>query len=319
MATDALWVSKYRPNTMDNYIFKNEALKLKMQEWIDKAEIPHIAFFGPAGTGKTSAYNVLLNGLYETGEIDPADVITLNMSDEGIDAVRLKIDAVARLQPFGKYRIFILEEMEQMSHKAQGSLKRITEDYEENARFIITSNEPHKILKPIISRFQVINIESHDRDQFMEHILGILIKEGVELDTEESIELLGKYINSTYPDFRKTLNLLQQSVIGNKLVRLEESIDGTASYKMMIIDALQNGQIRKMRETIVQNVPDDEIDEFFTFLYNNAELFSTDEVTLLKIKVKIRDALVKGASVSDRELNLSALLCELDLICSGML
>lgn len=317
MATNALWVSKYRPTSMDDYIFKNEALKRKMDEWIRSADIPHIAFFGPAGTGKTSAINVLLNGLYATGEIDEADVVVLNMSDEGIDAVREKIDNVARLQPFGKYRIFVLEEMEQMSHKAQGSLKRIIEDYEENARFIITSNEPHRILKPIISRFQVINIESHDRDQFMSHILGILVNEGVELESDESIELLGKYIDSTYPDFRKTINLLQQSIIDGKLVKLEDSIDGTAGYKVMIIDALKENRIRQMRELIVKQIPDDEIDEFFTFLYQNAEMFTTDEILLLKIKVKIRDGVVKDKTVADRELNLSALLCEIDLICSG--
>lgn len=46
-------------------------------------------------------------------------------------------------------------------------------------------------------------------------------------------------------------------------------------------------------------------------------MFSTDEITLMKIKVKIRDAVVKQATVSDREMNLSALLCEIDLICSG--
>lgn len=312
-----LWTEKYRPSTMEEYVSKNDALRQKMEEWISTGEIPHIGFFGPAGTGKTSAIKVLINGLVQNGFIDPADVTTLNMSDEGMDAVREKIDAAARLACFGKYRIFVLEEMEQMHQKAQGSLKRIMEDYHQNARFILTSNEPHKILNPILSRVQSIVIEKHDMELFMTRIINILIAEGVELEDDSSIELVQKYINATYPDFRKTLNTLQSSIVGGKLLKLEDAVDSTAGYRSAIIDALKEGNIRQMREQIVHNIPEDEIDGFFSYLYRNAEQFTTDEVQLLKIKVKIRDAVVKQASVSDREMNLSALLCEIDLICSG--
>lgn len=311
-----LWTEKYRPQTLEDYVSKNDALRQKMEEWISTGDIPHIGFFGPAGTGKTSAIKVLINGLIENGHLDPSDVTTLNMSDEGIDAIR-EIDAAARLVCFGKYRIFVLEEMEQMHHKAQGSLKRIMEDYHENARFILTSNEPHKILKPIISRVQVVTIEKHDMEQFMTRIINILLAEGVDLNSDDSIAMVQQYINASYPDFRKTLNVLQSSIVNGNLLKLEDSIESTATYQNAIIEALKAGNIRQMREQIVQNIPEDEMDAFFSYLYRNAELFTTDEIMLMKIKVKIRDAVVKQASVSDREMNLSALLCEIDLICTG--
>ncbi|AZU98301.1 clamp loader subunit [Salmonella phage SE_PL] len=315
--SNALWTEKYRPQDMENYVFKNPAFKEKMDEWIRTGDIPHIGFFGPAGTGKTSAIGVLINGLEKNGHIDRFDVMVLNMSDEGIDAVREKIDQAARLAPNGKYRIFVLEEMEQMHQKAQGSLKRTMEDYAENARFILTSNEPHKILKPILSRVQTIMIEKHDREAYMTRVINILLAENVDLSTDESIELVEKYINATYPDFRKTLNTLQSSIVDGKLLKLEDSIDSTANYRSLIIDALKNNNIREMRELIVQNIPEDEMDGFFTYLSQNVKMFSDDEITRMKIIVKIRDAMVKQASVSDRELNLSALLCEIDLICTG--
>lgn len=315
--SNALWTEKYRPRDMTNYVFKNPAFEAKMAEWIESGDIPHIGFFGPAGTGKTSAIGVLINGLEANGHIDRFDVMILNMSDEGIDAVREKIEPAARLTPNGKYRIFVLEEMEQMNHKAQASLKRTMEDYADNARFILTSNEPHKILKPIISRVQNIMIEKHDREAYMTRVINILLAEEVDLSTEDSINLVDKYINATYPDFRKTLNTLQSSIVDGKLLKLEDSVDSTANYRALIIEALQNGRIREMRELIVQNVPEDEMDGFFTFLSQNVNMFTTDEITRMKIIVKIRDAMVKQASVSDRELNLSALLCEIDLTVSG--
>lgn len=314
----SLWTEKYRPQNVDEYVFKNPAFKLKMEEWISTGQVPHIGFFGPAGTGKTSAIKVLINGLIQNGFVDSFDVTILNMSDEGIDAVR-EIENAARLSTIGDYRIFVLEEMEQMGFKAQGSLKRIMEDYHENARFILTSNEPHKILKPIISRVQTINIEKHDQDEFTTRIIEILINEGVELETEESLDLVNKYIKCTFPDFRKTLNTLQSSVVGGKLVKLEDSVDSTASYRGEIVDALKAGNIRQMRELIVQNIPEDEIDGFFTFLYQNVDMFTNDSIKEMKIKIKIRDAVVKQASVSDREMNLSALLCEVDLICNDQM
>lgn len=315
--SNALWTEKYRPQDMENYVFKNPAFEAKMAEWIESGEIPHIGFFGPAGTGKTSAIGVLINGLEANGHIDRFDVMILNMSDEGIDAVRDKIEPAARLTPNGKYRIFVLEEMEQMNHKAQASLKRTMEDYADNARFILTSNEPHKILKPIISRVQNIMIEKHDREAYMTRVINVLLAEEVDLSTEDSINLVEKYINATYPDFRKTLNTLQSSIVNGKLLKLEDSVDSTANYRALIVEALQNGSIREMRELIVQNIPEDEMDGFFTYLSQNVNMFTSDEIIRMKIIVKIRDAMVKQASVSDRELNLSALLCEIDLIVSG--
>lgn len=312
-----MWSEKYRPTSMEDYVFKNSAFKEKMKEWISTGDIPHIGFFGPAGTGKTSAIQVLLNGLVANGFVDPSDVTTLNMSDEGMDAVRDKIDATAKLAAFGNYRIFVLEEMEQMSKKSQGSLKRIMEDYYENARFILTSNEQHKILKPILSRVQTITIENHDYTDFSTRIIDILMKEGVDFTEPDVLETVDKYLSSTFPDFRKTLNTLQSSISNGRLLKLEESVDSTAGYRSAIIDALKDGNIRQMREQIVKNIPEDEIDEFFSFLYRNVDLFTQDEITAMKIMVKIRDAVVKQAHVSDREMNLSALLCEIDLLCGG--
>ena len=154
------------------------------------------------------------------------------------------------------------------------------------------------------------------QEKSLQRLLGY-DRKYLELDTEESINTVQEYIKASYPDFRKTLNVLQQNVINGKLVHMEDSIESSATYRTEIVEALKNGTIRAMREKIVQSIPEDEMDAFFSYLYRNAEMFSTDPVTLMKIKVKIRDAVVKQATVSDREMNLSALLCEIDLICSG--
>ena len=49
-----IWVEKYRPKTVDEYVFKDEAQKHQVKSWITDGGIPHLLFSGSAGTGKTT-------------------------------------------------------------------------------------------------------------------------------------------------------------------------------------------------------------------------------------------------------------------------
>ena len=315
---NALWVEKYRPQSIEDYVFKNEALKQKMLDWISTGDLPHIGFFGPAGTGKTSALQVLLNELEKHGHIDMSEVEYFNMSDEGMDAVRERILPSAGMVCIGKYRVFVLEEMEQMSHKSQGSLKRVMEDFADNARFILTSNSMHRILPPIRSRVQSIILDTHNQEDFMTHILGILIKENVDMSSHNSLEAVDRICRSTWPDFRKALNTLQSTIVNGKILQVEDKIDSSTDYKAAIIDAAKNSRIGEMRQLIVKNIPEDEMDEFFSFLFRNVNLFSTDPMIQNHLILTIRDGMVKSTMCADSELNLSAVLIEMDKIVKGM-
>lgn len=314
----ALWTEKYRPTTVEEYVFKNSSFKQKMLEWIKTGDIPHIGLFGPAGTGKTSALQVLLNGLEANGHIDMSDVEYFNMSDEGMDAVRDRILPSAGMVCMGKYRVFVLEEMEMMSQKSQGSLKRVMEDYADNARFILTSNAMHRILPPIRSRVQSIILDTHNQEEFMTHLLNILIKENVDMSDSAALETVDRICRSTWPDFRKALNTLQSTIVDGKILQVEDKIDSSTDYKTAIIEAAKNSRIGEMRQLIVKNIPEDEMDEFFSFLFRNVNLFSTDPMIQNHLILTIRDGMVKSTMCADSELNLSAVLIEMDKIIKGV-
>lgn len=310
-------VNKYRPTCIENYIFTNQTLKNKVIEWCTgKSPLPHLGLFGIQGTGKTSLIHVIINELKNKGIITDFDVIILNMSNLGIEAVREKIINAVEVPAMGEYKIIVLEEMEQMSVKAQSALKTVIEDYHENAKFFVTSNEPQKILAPIISRLQVFTLDAHDKSSFTDQIINILLNEQINV-SEESLPTLQKIIECCYPDMRKTLNTIEQSIVDNQIVQIDEVADNSVQYKNMIIEALQNNNIRQMRELIVQHIHEYEIVDFYKYLFDNVEKFSSDEIKQIKIKIKIRDALDMDNTLANREIGISALLCEIDLICTN--
>ena len=71
-----LWVEKYRPNSVDGYVFRDAHQKKQVQQWITDGTIPHLLFSGNAGIGKTTLAKILLNQL----EINDLDVLEINAS-----------------------------------------------------------------------------------------------------------------------------------------------------------------------------------------------------------------------------------------------
>lgn len=98
-----IWVEKYRPDVLENYI-GNETLKAKFAQYIADQDIPHLLFYGTAGTGKTTAAKILMKNI-------DCDALMINASDErGIDVIREKIKNFASTSGFAPLKIVLLDE-----------------------------------------------------------------------------------------------------------------------------------------------------------------------------------------------------------------
>ena len=103
MSEHTIWVEKHRPSSLDNYI-GNETLKEKFAHYIETQDIPHLLFYGTAGTGKTTAAKILVKNI-------DCDYLFINASDErGIDVIRDKIKNFASTTGFAPLKIVVLDE-----------------------------------------------------------------------------------------------------------------------------------------------------------------------------------------------------------------
>ena len=288
-------------------MFRDEAQRDQVKQWIKAGSIPHLLFSGAAGIGKTTLAKILINAL----NIDAYDVLEINASrTNSVDDIRDSVVNFVSTMPFGQFKIVLLDEADYLSPNAQAALRGVMEEYSQTARFIMTCNYPHKIIPALHSRCQGFHIEKVDHTEFTARAATVLVTEGVEFD----IDTLDSYVKATYPDLRKCLNLLQMNTVEGKLKRPSETGTGTADYKLAMVDLFKSGKIREARTLLAAQARPEEMDEIFRWMYDNLDMWSATPEGQDEAILVIRKGLVNHVSCADAEINLSATLVELSQI-----
>jgi DNA polymerase III delta prime subunit len=200
-------IEKYRPSKLED-IKNQDDIKNIFIDMVKNRNLPHMIFYGGAGTGKTSTAIAICKQLYKDNYNDY--VLELNASDErGIRVVREKIKTFSQKAVDNDFKIIILDEADAMTSDSQFALRRIIEKYSINTRFFLICNYINKIIPPLLSRCAVFRFKTMNNLEIETILRNIMNKEGIIIDKSN----INKIIKD---DLRKSINNLQKLIFLNR-------------------------------------------------------------------------------------------------------
>lgn len=307
MAVVRLWVDKYRPKELNEYVWRDDQMRSKVEEWLKVGYVPHLMLTGPSGTGKTSLARMLMHQM----KIPAADVLTINASssDAHVAQLQRRIEEFSSSYAFGdsEMKYVLLDEADRMSIQSQEFLRGEVEKENNNCRFIFTANNPKKIHPAIHSRCHEIKFKVLDRSEFLCRAGEILTLENIEFSYED----LEAHVNVTYPDLRKCITLLDGNSLLGKLSSPKVGDDGTADYLIDLVEMFKSKRYNDARRVLIASAQVDEYPAIFRYFYENLSLFGATEELQNRAVLIIRKGLVHHANIADPEINMSATLIEL--------
>lgn len=217
--------NKHRPTKWNELVGQDDAVK-KLRAFGDSP--PHaLMFIGHSGCGKTTAARILMAKL---GCHPKMDYMEVNAADDrGIDAMR-EIVRAANMRPFGKARLFNIDEAHQLTAAAQNMILKVLEDSPETSYFILCSTNPTKLIKTIETRCTVVKFNQMDQAYLTVAVKRIIKKEGLDVD-DETVERIADAADGSA---RKAVVLLQQ-IMGLPVGERAEAVQ-KAEVRSMAID-----------------------------------------------------------------------------------
>lgn len=272
-----IWTEKYRPVAFNKFMGQEHILS-KVESFVQKKNMPHLLFSGPAGVGKTTLSLIIAKQFF--GENWKSNFLELNASDErGIDVIRNTVKDFAKTKALSNvpFKIIYLDECDALTREAQQALRRTMENFTKTTRFILSCNYSSKIIDPIQSRCAIFRFRRLSKENITALIDSILISEKLTI-TDGAKDAL--FVVSE-GDCRRLENVMQScaslsNTIDEKLVYSLSSIARPEEIKNMLGNALKGDFVSSRRMLL---------DIMFTYGLSGIDIIKQIQQTVLELQV----------------------------------
>ncbi|GAA7635254.1 DNA polymerase III subunit gamma/tau [Helicobacter pylori] len=295
---------KYRPKHFSELVGQESVAKT-LSLALDNQRLANAYLFsGLRGSGKTSSSRIFARALMceEGPKAVPCDTCTqcqsaLNnhhidiiemdgASNRGIDDVRNLIEQTRYKPSFGRYKIFIIDEVHMFTTEAFNALLKTLEEPPSHVKFLLATTDALKLPATILSRTQHFRFKKIPENSVISHLKTILEKEQVSYETSA----LEKLAHSGQGSLRDTITLLEQAInycdnaiTESKVAEMLGAID--RSVLEDFFQSLINQDEARLQEryAILENYETESVlEEMMLFL--KAKLLSPDSYSILLIE-----------------------------------
>ena len=255
---------KYRPKTLDEIYGQDTIVKI-IKNSIKNKQINHAYLFaGPRGTGKTSIAKIFAKIIncenpkeYKScgkcnscTQINNSDIIEIDAaSNNGVDEIRELRNKVNLVPSYGKYKVYIIDEVHMLTVGAFNALLKTLEEPPAHAIFVLATTDPQKIPETILSRCQRFDFKKITNDAIVENLKRISKEESIDIDEEALYEI------ATLSDggMRDSVGMLDQAKsYSEERITIEDihDINGTLTEKDLkkILEDIEDKNLEKIIE-----------------------------------------------------------------------
>ncbi|WRC76408.1 DNA polymerase III subunit gamma/tau [Helicobacter pylori] len=295
---------KYRPKHFSELVGQESVAKT-LSLALDNQRLANAYLFsGLRGSGKTSSSRIFARALMceEGPKAVPCDTCTqcqsaLNnhhidiiemdgASNRGIDDVRNLIEQTRYKPSFGRYKIFIIDEVHMFTTEAFNALLKTLEEPPSHVKFLLATTDALKLPATILSRTQHFRFKKIPENSVISHLKTILEKEQVSYETSA----LEKLAHSGQGSLRDTITLLEQAInycdnaiTESKVAEMLGAIDRSVLEDFFQSLINQDEARLQDRYAILENYETESVlEEMMLFL--KAKLLSPDSYSILLIE-----------------------------------
>ncbi|MCB0489617.1 MAG: DNA polymerase III subunit gamma/tau [Cyclobacteriaceae bacterium] len=202
---------KYRPLGFDEVVGQDH-ITTTLKNAIDNNKLAQaLLFCGPRGVGKTTCARIvarMINGFEEKAETNTLNIFELDAaSNNSVEDIRNLIDQVRYPPQFGKYKVYIIDEVHMLSNAAFNAFLKTLEEPPSYAIFILATTEKHKVIPTILSRCQIFDFNRIQVSDISRQLKKIADREKIKAE-DEALHLIAQKADGALRDALSIFDLM---------------------------------------------------------------------------------------------------------------